>query len=408
MGLFDFFSSTPTQDKFASIVLKAIAAQGHSDVLHYDAEQFRLVWAEDSGRVFNLHNAYRDYCAARRSERPALLEKYFSGMFQAEMPATFAEVRSKLLPILRSRGLVEYLRLTPNDAADPAPRLPAAAPFSADTLLMLAVDFEHAMMTVTQSQLTEWGTTFDDALAIARDNLRDITVSNFAEFIPGLFVSEWNDSYDTSRILFPDVVFQANVGADPVMMVPTRNRFLVSALRDKASLMAMVELARTLAVDEGRPVSALMYRFDNGRALAFQPEDADVRAKLDDLRRIYLADDYASQKDMLDRANEKAGIDIFVASYQLYQSTQTGSMSSLGVWTENVDTLLPETDLVALVATSGLEEGREDGEHKLIRWADLEAAAGPFERIDDGYPVRYRPVNFPSREVRAALAEATL
>lgn len=406
VGFFDLFSSTPSPAKFAAIVIKAIAAQGRAEAFDYDPGQFRLVSTTDQGRVLNLHNAYRDYCAADKKDRKALLDKYFSGTFNADMPSSFAEARGKILPILRSRALVEYLRLSRGGASDPQPLVPAAMPFSADAVLMLAVDGEHSMMTLTRAHLDEWQVSFEQAYAAAVDNLRDMTVSNFMEFVPGLFVGDWGDSYETSRILFPDVVFQADVGADPVMMIPTRNRLLVASGRDKATMLAMVELSRKLVNDEGRPVSALMYKFDNGRAVEFRPGDADVCARLDDLRRIFLADDYAAQKNLLDRANEQNGIDVFVASYQLYQSKEeSGGMSSLGVWTEDVDTLLPETDLVALVSSADLEAG---GGHKLIKWRDLQAVTGAFERVDDGYPVLFRPANFPDKARREAMEEAVL
>ncbi len=110
---------------------------------------------------------------------------------------------------------------------------------------------------------------------------------------------------------------------------------------------------------------------------------------------------------MLDITHEKTGLDIFVASYQVLSSKQTGREASFTVWTEDVDTLLPETGLVALVSTAELEDGSA-GTPKLVAWGDLLAATGDFERVPERYPARYKPVNFPDRAAREALPATEL
>ena len=334
------------------------------------------------------------------------MSSYYLGMFGDGMPATFAAAKDKLMPVVRDRALQEYIRLSQEQAAGETSTGLACVPFSADALLMIVCDCEHSMSTLNQQNLSDWGVTFDEALAVASNNLRDATVSNFAQFIPGLFVSDWNDYYDSSRILFSDVVFQRNVGAEPVMMIPTRNRLFVTSANDTAGLLAMISLSEKVVADEGRAVSALMYRFANGQPVPYTPTDDAVRDRLAHFRRTFLADDYASQKDLMDRANEKNGVDLFVGTYQLVQDKQSGRSASMGVWTEDVDTLLPEVDLVVLVSKAELDDGEVDT--KFVNWADLQAVTGQFERLDEGYPARYKPVNFPDKARREALDEARI
>lgn len=93
--------------------------------------------------------------------------------------------------------------------------------------------------------------------------------------------------------------------------------------------------------------------------------------------------------------------DVFVASYQVLSSNQTEREASYAVWTENVDTLLPETDLVALVSTAELEDSNS-GPPKLVAWRDLQADTGAFERLPDRFPARYKPINFPDQAAREA------
>jgi uncharacterized protein YtpQ (UPF0354 family) len=403
VGILDFFSSTPSPEKFAKLMVKAMIDSGFSAPIRIDNEQFRLVVGEEGTQIYNLNNVYRDYCRVDKRERKAVLAGYLKAMQQpAELPKTFAEAKDKLLPILRSRAMIEYLLLSSiqDGHKDLAPAL---KPFSADAVIMLAYDTEDAIMTLTGASLTDWNVTFDDALAVAMDNLRDLTISNFDEILPGLFLGNWDDAYDTSRILFADLVYQLNVGGEPVVMMPTRSRFIVVSGNDKNMLMTMLELSRKFAEEEGRPLSSLMYRFENGRAVEFIPTDSDVREKLASLRRGSLAEDYAAQKDLLDRANEKTGVDVFVASYRILESSATGRQASFAVWTEDVDILLPEADLVTLVSTADLEGHDSERSQVFVAWKDLQAATGAFEKVEERYPPRYKPRNFPDKAARDAL-----
>jgi len=69
----------------------------------------------------------------------------------------------------------------------------------------LVYDLPGAMRPVPQSNLDAWGITFYEALEIAKENLREIP----ATFIgpthsDGVYLSETEDSYDASRLLFPE------------------------------------------------------------------------------------------------------------------------------------------------------------------------------------------------------------
>jgi len=406
LGFLDFFKSTPSPERFSKVAVDALRAEGYAAPIEVDQAEFRLLLGEDGKQVFNLNNFYRDYCRVDKAERKNVVQGYVKSMMVQDMPKAFADAKAKLLPVLRSRTMIEYVALAVAGETDTA-KLPAARPFSADAAIMLAYDTEHSMMTLTGSSLTDWNVTFDTALAAAIDNLRDSTVSSFDQVAPGLYLSTWNDAYDTSRLLFPDVLYQLGVAGEPVAMIPTRNRMLVASANDSAAQLTMIHAARLFAEEEGRQLSALMYHYVNGRPVEFRPADPEVATKLAEFRRKTLADDYAGQKDMLEKAHEKSGTDVFVASYQVIASRDTGREASFTVWTENVDTLLPEADLVALVSTAELEDGKS-GPPKLVAWRDLQAATGAFEQLPDRYPARYKPANFPGKAAREALPATEL
>jgi hypothetical protein len=242
-------------------------------------------------------------------------------------------------------------------------------------------------------------------MAAAIDNLRDVSVSNFEQVIPGVYVGNWGDTYESSRILFPDLVYQLGVGSAPVMMIPTRNRFVVASANSKANLLAMLECARIAYTEEGRAVSALMYHFEGGRAVAWEPQDAEVLEKQRALALQYLADDYAEQKNQLDALHEKTGVDIFVGSCQVVSSGETGKPLSIAVWTENVDTLLPRVQFVALLSEEDLANKNKP---QFVRWDDLLAASNEPQRCEEAFPERYRVRQFPAKEQRAAMPACSL
>jgi hypothetical protein len=402
LGILDFFGFLPSPEKFAGLVLRAFADAGHGEPLHYDADDFRLLSADGKSQIHNLHNVYREYQAAPRARRQAILDTYVRAFQMSGVPASFAEARAALLPLVRGRATLEFLRLK-SPGAHGTPSQDASAPLSDDSVIMLAYDSELSIQTLTGDTLRDWGVSFDEALAVAIDNLRDITVSHFEQIAPGVHMGAWDDAYETSRILFPDIFYQMEVGGEPLVMMPTRNRLLVASANDHGAQLRMLALAHEMA-EEGRIVSALMYRFEHGKPVEHVPADADVLASLDELKRSYLAEDYASQKRLLDEQYEQDGVDVFVASYQLLRKQDGGNTISYGVWAESVDTLLPEVDMVALVARA---EG-EETETSFVAWTELRAHVKELSLSEEGYPARYRLKTFPSKELIAGLAPTEL
>ncbi|SDH54434.1 MULTISPECIES: DUF1444 family protein [unclassified Duganella] len=402
MGIFDFFRSPPTIEKFAQLVIQEFTAAGNSSQLRYDAAECRLLGDGEGVQIINLENGFRDYCAAPRKQRQQVLQHFVQGLTAPPLPISFAEARASVLPVIRGRGTLEYLRLLPETLAGSKakPYGEAFAPFSDDSVIMLALDSERSIQTLTGSVLEGWGVSFDEVLAAAIDNLRDMSVASFQQVVPGVFMASWNDNYETSRLLFSDLFYQLGVGGEPVAMAPTRNKLLVASANDETGLIAMLALARSLVEDEGRQVSALMYRFEQGKPVEFVPVQPEVLRLATELKKILLLNDYQMQKEMLDKLNQKAQLDLFVASYKLVQSEATGRVHSYGVWTDQVDTLLPEVDKVALVRYHE-ESGEPDV--RVVEWEELRSHIKELQHAVAGYPVRYHLPTFPSRELLESL-----
>ena len=403
MGILDLFNSKPTPATFATMMTDAARRRGETQPIRFDADAFSLTIGTDDARVLNLHNVYRDYCKAGKGERARVIDVCLAAALQPHRPATFAQCRQSLLPILRRRAMSEVLRLTQLADNDSEHNARAVLPFSEDAVLMLGYDTEHAVEPLAVSDLKAWGVSAEECLAVALDNLRDRSVCKFDEALPGVFLSAWNDTYDSSRLLFPDIVHQLNLGADPVMMMPTRSRLIATSANNIAGMLAMVDLAQRFADQEGRQVSALMYRFHKGRAVEYVPVEP-VAGQLKLFQSQSLASEYALQKGLLEKFHRRKGIDIFVASCKVLQRPGESAFTMCS-WTEGVSSLLPKTDLVALLRLDGSGKLRES---LLLEWDELAEKTGALTLLDAIYPPRYRTGEFPSQTLRETLTPIVL
>jgi hypothetical protein len=109
MGLF----GPPSKEKFAHLLAKAIRQAGETTTLEYDAEQASLKTASGPSNVLYLNNAYAEYCAAPRSNRPAILQRFVRVWFsyRKDTPDAFVDARPDLLPSIRIRVELHLLPL---------------------------------------------------------------------------------------------------------------------------------------------------------------------------------------------------------------------------------------------------------------------------------------------------------
>src|SRR5262245_16444784 len=113
-SLFGRFFGPPRRARFAQIMADAIRRAGEKTTHTYDKEQYRLVYTEGGKetRVVNLANLYLEYCAAPRRERDEWLLRTCRAMVNPmTLPTDFEDVKPDLLPTLRPRSLVEFMRL---------------------------------------------------------------------------------------------------------------------------------------------------------------------------------------------------------------------------------------------------------------------------------------------------------
>jgi hypothetical protein len=399
MGFLDvLLRRKPSPDAFAALFIAAAQRRGFDAALNYNAAEFRLEHGHNA--VFNLHHAYRAYCTSDKAQRDNALQGFVATLCSSQQaaPEHLSQARAMLRPLIRGRGVIEDVRLHQlRTAGRDAAFAPAWRAFGDDCAVLLALDYPESTSTLMSGPIESWQITLDEALDIARDNLRDITSDAFVEVARGVYRGDWRDGYDASRVLLPDLLHRAPVHGCPVFMIPTRDVLLVTSDKDEAGLARMLELSHE-AAQTGRPVSPFMYCYDAGLR-RFTPQQTAVQRRLTELMLRYRKDDYDTQKAALDRLHQEEGRDVFVANYLLYGATDdSGETFSTTTWVSGVDGLLPQADRVVLMRA-------ESGETRIVSWQQIVPFVGSLLKQDDAmYPARYRTLGFPDHNQFASFA----
>jgi uncharacterized protein YtpQ (UPF0354 family) len=385
-----------TQDDFARLMIDRIQRAGEKGRLSYQRDEFRIRGEGERSAALMLGNAFKEYCAAEEAERERVLKHWVRNWFNLlrDMPEEFEDVKPDLLPIVRSRSHFELNQLRGlAESGTPIswPYVPLGEHFG----VALVYDLPDAMRSVPQANLDTWGLTLYEALEIACQNLAELP----AKFIgpqsgDGVYLSATGDNYDASRILSRELIDQFQVAGDPVAMIPNRDTLIVAGADDEAGLDAMAKMAAK-ALEQLRPISSVAVRYDGNDWVPWMPEAGHPLYK--QFRRFFfdtLGRDYAEQKELLDKLHARTNKNYFVATYDVVQDPQ-GRLSSYMVWTERVESLLPQTDLIVF--------GSMDGDPAMVPWSKAMDVVGHFLESLDIYPPRYRVREFPTAAQLAAM-----
>jgi hypothetical protein len=261
------------------------------------------------------------------------------------------------------------------------------------------------MRSIIQDDLEKWGVTFYEAAESARENLQQMGEVSFAslqnEGGEGVYISANGDNYDASRLVMLDLVRKMPVRGDIIAMVPNRDTLVVTGSDDPAGLEIMAKIAED-SFQKPRPISTVALHLVGDEWESWLPEaDSPLFDKFHELRLRTIGMEYNDQKELLDQIHSQSGENVFVASFSAIKRKENGRITSYSVWSEGVDTLLPETDDILLL--------RPDAETKDVKLM----AASSFERVQEitgdlmqptgTYPERYRVLEFPTEEQLAAI-----
>ncbi len=365
--------------------------------ISYDPEEFEISVAGEIKSVLFLGNAYREYCSFSQEDRPKSLRRFVRGWLDAHKttPEEYADVQPDILPAVRSRSFFESARLRMVIGGDEDTFLQYQT-IGDDLGLGLVYDMPDSMKPISNKEIELWGVTFYDALAAARDNLRQLPPRIIGpKEGQGIYVFTTNDGYDCSRLIILDLIRQFQVKGNYIAMVPGREMLIVAGSEDTPGLKAMVALTKK-AFEQPRTVSGVALRLVGDEWVSWMPEAN--HPLYDDFRALRIqsfGQDYAEQKELLDELHEKTGEDVFVASYSVMQHKGSGYRTSYCVWTKGMVSLLPHTERIVL--------GGEDQEPVMAQWDKVVEVVGDLMEAVDIYPPRYRVREFPTEEQFRAL-----
>ena len=285
------------------------------------------------------------------------------------------EARAGIVPIVRDKAYFANLEIQAAAAGKPPGPLEA---LGGDLVMSLAYDGKTVITGIAAAQLDVWGISTDEAMKIARYNIRMRTRNGLAEIAPGLHISPYRDNHDCSRVVLTDVISRATVKGDPVALVPDRDTLIVTGTDDPGNLVKAAEMAMK-GIETGRMVSGGAVCLRAGGWQSFMPPPASPAHE--PFRRLSLkvgATNYEQQRVLLQK---QKGEDVFIA--KLSGGTEpSGRWFSWAVWGEDIPTWLPVTDKLFL-ASPWTEQQDLRGPW---RWEVVEKVAGALMQSMETVP----------------------
>jgi len=389
MGILEWFGAKPSMQDFAQRLLGRLERDQPGE-WQWSRDHALLVHVS-SGAQTNLANIYLEYAGAPRSQRAALLDRYASISLDLgrEPPKLWSVAAKNIYVVLRSRYDLDISHIM-SRAEGAAPRSVVSRPLLEDLELRLVYDHGQSVSTVPPGLADTWGVSVDVLFARGLENLAALQAPTWDDLGEGLFSLQSEVSYTESFVLVPKVVDRLPFAAHAVLAPCNRGVLLAADGRDEAALGQMLDVAMLALQQQPWPMTPTLLERDGAgwKALA---RDGVVGRKLSDFRRLSEHGVYRDQKTELDRLHERTNVDVFVATASLMKRSEDAGIESWCTWTETVDTLLPVTDLVALLR----DPGNKDSKPILVPWGVVERVCGRWLEATEESPVRWRARGFP-------------
>lgn len=405
MGLLDRLLGPPSLERCFEHAAGWLKDHGATEVT-IDLEHRLIRYRRPNGAAATsyLDNLYRAYRGAKRAARETVLQKFLEAALISNGPAAeYADAKASLMPIVRHQSngpLFELEMRTTQPDAGGASFAPVAKALSGDVSMSLVIDSADAMAHVTASMLEGWQVSFNQAMSDAIHNLRGLPEqSGWTDVGKGVWLGTWGDTYDSSRMLLPDLIHRLGL-AQAVVMVPTRSTLLAASARDEAALAHLLTLAEHALNVDDRWLSTTLHRLDESTWSPFEPPEP-LRAAWRDLKLRNQTLVYQNQKALLERLFEQDKTDVFVASYMAFKRPD-GEVKTVATWTEGVEALLPVTDVVHFVPDVKSETLLQ------LDWTTVQREFGAFITTTDYLPTRVHVKGWPgTAAIERAVASAT-
>lgn len=393
----------PSKAQFATRLIRAIADQtGLEFGYDRDANELRRM---DGDGVINLSNLYLEHCKLKKRERAEHLQ-VIAGIFGQRpeaLPSEFSDARSNLRPKIWTRAMFEFQKLKSQLTDGQSFSMPTI-PLGSHLVATIVYDTDHAMRSVSEEELSQWGVSFDEAMQQATENL-DQDTTTFAMLGEQLAASMTGDAYDSSRLVLQSRLRKLGLQGDLIALVPTRDSFLVATADNSQSVEMLYKLANMEGEDEAveRPLSPLPLILRDDQWQDWEPpKNHAMRSVFEHYERDFLGSLYNQQKELLEALWEDDPDASFLPTYTGAQRASDNEVFTYSVWSRGVKSLLPKTDVVMLFDA-------EQGTTTPTSWQQLHAVLGDAVALDDSiYRPRYFVEDFPSEQQLTELADIDL
>jgi hypothetical protein len=395
-------SSIPTRTEYAKMFMQQLRALGDSRSWDWDDSAGRLTFSKPGlagalpTEIVYLDNMYREWLQQSPALRHDRLRHAATSVLQQRIPDTAEEARPHLLPLIRNaadRGQAIIL------GEKNAPGL-VYRPLCDSLEIELGYDTPVNILRVSTNHLSNWNLSEPESFAIALDNLRALSAKPMKELAPGTYESAWDDDHEPARLLLTDVLQRHAIRGAPVVMVPGRNKLLLTGDQDDAGIALLVRRAEH-ALSQPRSMSPLMLRLVEGKWTKLEP--AAHAAKLHSLRLVSEGEAYANQKQLLDERNTQQGKKIFVANYMVGRGPDGTPSASACAWSKGVVSLLPKTELLTFVVPHG-----DQADAVLIEWSRAIPVIGHLMRETVDIPPRFYVADYPDNDQLARLRQSAV
>lgn len=273
-----------------------------------------------------------------------------------------------------------------------------------ELFLELMVDNATTVSTISRERLSAASTTTEDAYRIAVATLaRATTGAQWTVLAEHIWASSYQDDYDFTRLVVAGADARLPFTSAPRVFAPSHAVCLVTDSDEDSVLREMIELGYKRS-ENHRPFSNLFWTRNGGAWIRWAPSVGEKGYKASELQRMKeTLSQYTEQKLYLEQLLEARNEDVFVASYQPFETKE--GCSSRCAYTLSLATYLPKTDDVMLVAVNRDEKPSVLGR---IAWTEFEAALGPemLTPMPDELPLRFCLTAALSAEQEEALRAA--
>jgi hypothetical protein len=378
-----------TEKKLSKLVIRELQIVEPGINTTYDANNSEVNYG-DNGNIY-LGNIFNIIKELPRKDRAQYVKKFIQETRSTDTELDANDLLQTVVPRLRTTAGISIRDIHCKRLGNLEKLDVPTSEFANPLRIELVIDNENTVSSVLGEDLKKADLSFEEALNYAVANLARCSDNTFELVYPGTYYSQFNDDFDSARMMLTDAINALEINGQPVAFIPSHKTLWITGSFDSESINKLAQLAQQ-EIQEVRKLCLVPFVLDGEIWSLFKGEDEATKGVIDELEKIELTTDYDEQKDLLEKLNEKNNQDVFVASHSLYRNEDDGLFSA-STWSEGVFTWLPETNLVAFV-----KDTENDTEMLgTATWERVKEVLGnKLIPLDDMLPVRYEVTTFPS------------